>query len=334
MSDFVPIVVTPANTAYAIACAPIAPPPRCARLGCAFRGCIRPGWLYWTSIALDQRTGADKDRFTYHLACVSQVQAHNLCAAYGAVGGEDVGDEEAMRCARLMRGYASLPLLQRQPFQRYIAALVRGDAEQIAKDLEWVAPLKDINAGEAKKPTTVLPKPVRLVSATISKNKKKHALKMSQEEQLKRQKKLEKRRRQRREKRKRKRERLRHPTYEPGGAVASSSKKLRTALPETTKTEVKNSASARTRILDTRTADGAQTTRPKSAEVRRVSVPHDASATRVEPPRAVDVPVKVKIHPDEEDALQKMRTHGKQVVGEVVGKVKSFVKSFVKSLVK
>ena len=243
-----PIVVTPANTAYAIACAPIAPPPRCARLGCAFRGCIRPGWLYWTSIALDQRTGADKDRFTYHLACVSQVQAHNLCAAYGAVGGEDVGDEEAMRCARLMRGYASLPLLQRQPFQRYIAALVRGDAEQIAKDLEWVAPLKDINAREAKKPTTVLPKPVRVRPSARKK----------QRQQI------------HQNKRKRRRSSFPHPTYKPGGVVASSSKKLCAALPETTaKTEVK----AEVNVKSEDAADARESSAPNTLLAIKANAP-------------------------------------------------------------
>ena len=265
MSDrrkgFVPIVVTPANTAYAIACAPSVAPPRCARFDCAFRGCIHPGWLYWTSIALDQSTGADKDKFvldkdkfTYHLACVSQVQSHNLCAAYGTGGGEDVGDEEAMRCACMMRGYASLPLLQRQPLQEYIAALARGDAEKIAKDLEWVAPLKDINAGEAKKPTTVLPKPVRVRPSP----KKKQRQQKQQNN------------------RKRRRSSFRHTTYKPGGVVESSSKKLCAALPETTaKTEVK--AEMRTEVkaeVNVKSDD--------AADVRESSAPNTLLAIKAD----------------------------------------------------
>lgn len=279
--SFVPIVVTPANTAYAIACAPIAAPPRCARLDCAFRGCIRPGWLCWTSITLDQSTGADKDTFAYHLACVSQAQAHNLCAAYGTGGGEDVGDEEAMRCARLMRGYASLPLLHRQPLQEYIAALVRGDAKKIAKDLEWVAPVKDINAGEEKKPTTVLPKPVRVRPSA----KKKHVPKLSKT-QLKKQEKLEKQRqRKQQNKRKRRRSSFRHPTYEPGGVVASSSKKLRAALPETTakteaKTEVKTEVKAEVKAeVNVKSED--------AADARESSAPNTLLAIKVALERAI-----------------------------------------------
>ena len=255
--NFVPIVVTTANTAYAIACAPIAAPPRCARFDCAFRGCIHPGWLYWTSIALDQSTGADKDTFTYHLACVSQVQAHNLCAAYGTGGGEDVGDEEAMRCARLMCGYASLPLLQRQPFQQYIAALVRGDAEKIAKDLEWVAPLKDINAGEAKKPTTVLPKPVR-VRPSKKPVRVRPSARKKQRQQI------------HQNKRKRRRSSFPPPTYKPGGVVASSSKKLCAALPETTaKTEVK----AEVNVKSEDAADARESSAPNTLLAIKANAP-------------------------------------------------------------
>ena len=74
-----------------------------------------------------------------------------------------------------------------------------------------MAPLKDINAGEAEKPVRVSPSP-----------KKKQRQQKQQN------------------KRKRRRSSFRHPTYKPGGVVASSSKKLCAALPETTaKTEVK-----------------------------------------------------------------------------------------------
>ena len=154
--------VTVKNTAYAIAVATARAPVRCASDDCVF--CDRvvpPGWLYWSTIALDPSTGADGFTSTHHLACVSQRDAHDLCASFGFTGGDDVLHGEAVRCAQRMRGYADLPPRLKFPFSYYIAALVRGDAKIIAKHLHWVAPLRDIHV-----PTTEMTPPAMKMTAS------------------------------------------------------------------------------------------------------------------------------------------------------------------------
>ena len=210
--------VTVKNTAYAIAVATAAAPVRCASDDCVF--CDRvvpPGWLYWSTIALDPSTGADGFTSTHHLACVSQRDAHDLCASFGFPEGDDVLYPFAMQCAQRMRGFTGLPPRLQTPFRSYIAALARGKAEVIAKHLAWVAPLRDIHV-----PTTEMTPPAMKMTAS-PKLKTHHRVKAKQKKSTKK------------SKNKRKHQSVRRNA----SALASSSKALGPPPEKKVKTEVK-----------------------------------------------------------------------------------------------